>query len=460
MSGHKILIVEDDKKMREALHQIMRDEGYVVESAKSGEEALRCVKEKDYDMVISDIKLPGIDGMEVLKTVRKYKPDISVVLITAYATVDSAVKAMKEGAEDYVTKPFDMEEICLVVKKVVEKRNLVTRNIILESQLKKKYEFENIIGRCEAMVDVFKTIKKVKDSKSMVLIQGETGTGKELVARAVHYNSIRASSLFLPVNCAALTESLLESELFGYVKGSFTGAVKDKRGLFEAAEGGTVFLDEIGDISPGLQQVLLRVLEDGEIQPVGSTERRKVDVRIIAATNRDLEELISQDRFREDLYYRLAVITIQLPALRQRREDIALLAHHFLRKHVNENRKSIRGISREVLTLLENYEWPGNIRELDNTMERATLLESGDEISTESLPLKIREYSPGTNHEEKRGDQKTLEEVGRAHVIEVLKKTGGNKTSASEILGINRTSLWRMMRRLGIKEDPGHESNS
>jgi len=280
------------------------------------------------------------------------------------------------------------------------------------------------------------------------------------VARAIHYNSIRASRLFLPVNCAALTENLLESELFGYVKGSFTGAVKDKRGLFEAAEGGTVFLDEIGDISPGLQQVLLRVLEDGEIQPVGSTERRKVDVRVIAATNRDLEELILKDRFREDLYYRLAVITIQLPALRQRREDIALLAHHFLRKHVNENRKSIRGISREVLTLLENYEWAGNIRELDNMMERATLLESGDEISTESLPLKISEYSPGTNHEEKRGDQKTLEEVGRAHVIEVLKKTGGNKTSASEILGINRTSLWRMMRRLGITEDPGHESNS
>jgi DNA-binding NtrC family response regulator len=451
MPGHKLLIVEDDKKMREALHQIMRNEGYIVESAQSGEEALRRVKEKGFDMVLSDIKLPGIDGIEVLKAVRKYKPDISVVLITAYGTVDSAVRAMKEGAEDYVTKPFDMEEICLVVKKVIEKRNLVTRNIILESQLKKKYEFENIIGRCEAMVEVFKIIKKVKDSKSTVLIQGETGTGKELVARAIHYNSTRAGSLLLPVNCAALTENLLESEMFGYVKGAFTGALKDKRGLFEAAEGGTVFLDEIGDISPGLQQVLLRVLEDGEIQPVGSAQRRKVDVRVIAATNKELEELTLQGRFREDLYYRLAVITIQLPPLRRRREDIALLAQHFLKKHVTQNRKRIHGISKEAMTLLEEYEWPGNIRELDNTIERATLLEGADEITPGSLPLKIREYKPESSHEEKRSDQKTLEEVGRAHIIEVLEKTGGNKTNASEILGINRTSLWRMMRRLGIE---------
>ena len=308
---------------------------------------------------------------------------------------------------------------------------------------------DNVVGNSEAMIEVYKTIDKVKDAKATVLILGETGTGKELVARAIHYNSTRSGEPFLPVNCAALTESLLESELFGYVKGAFTGALKDKLGVFETADGGTVFLDEIGDISPRLQQVLLRVLENGEIQPVGSTARKKVDVRVVAATNKNLEELMKTSLFRADLYYRLNVISLRLPSLLERKEDIPALANHFLRKYSAENNKTITGISKEALQMLEGYNWPGNVRELENVIERATLLETTDEITVDSLSEKIRSSlnrSPVVLEE----DLRTLEEVGRAYIIEVLEKTGGNKVKTSEILGINRTSLWRMMQRLKI----------
>jgi len=328
-----ILIVEDDPKMRNSLKEIMGREGYLTDSAETGEEALLKMRQTYYDLVITDLRLPGIDGMEVLRTVQKAVLDTSVVIITAYASVDNAVEAMKEGAEDYIAKPFNIDEIRLVVKKVLDKKALLNDNKLLRSQLKKKYSFGNIVGNSEAMIDVYKTIEKVKDAKATVLILGETGTGKELVARAIHFNSIRSDKPFLPVNCAALAETLLESELFGHKKGAFTGAIRDKQGVFEVADGGTVFLDEIGDISLRLQQILLRVLENGEIQPVGSTGRKKVDVRIVAATNKDLEGLIGLGSFRADLYYRLNVITLRLPSLRERREDIAMLAGYFLRKY-------------------------------------------------------------------------------------------------------------------------------
>ena len=449
MKPAQILIVEDDRKMRLALREIMTNEGYVVDTVETGEAALGKADGNGYDLVITDLKLPGIDGMDVLRAIRKSRPETSVVIITAYATVDTAVEAMREGAEDYISKPFNLDEIRLIVRKVLEKKALLDDNRLLRSQLRKKYSYDNVVGNSEAMIEVYKTIDKVKDSKATVLILGETGTGKELVARAIHYNSDRSEKPFLPVNCAALTESLLESELFGYVKGAFTGAVKDKQGVFETADGGTVFLDEIGDISPRLQQVLLRVLENGEIQPVGSTTRKKVDVRVVAATNRNLEELMRTSAFRADLYYRLNVISLRLPSLAERKEDIAALASHFLRKYSTENNKSITGITKEALRMLETYDWPGNVRELENVIERATLLEITSEITPESLPEKVR-TSPDNPPAVFDEDLKTLEEVGKAYIIKVLEKTGGNKAKASDILGINRTSLWRMIPRLKI----------
>lgn len=450
MQGYRILIVEDDPKMRDALQYIMRKEGYGVDAVGEGESALEKLKATDYELIISDLKLPGMDGMDVLRAAKKYKPYVGVIVITAYGTIDSAVVAMKSGAEDYITKPFNIDHIRLVVKKALEKRELSTRNALLESQLRRKYRFENIIGNSEAMIAVYRMIEQVKDSRTTVLLRGETGTGKELVARAIHFNSVRAANPFIPLNCAALSENLAGSELFGHVKGSFTGAFRDRRGIFEMAEGGTIFLDEIGDIGLGLQQVLLRVLEDGEIQPVGSTERKKVSVRIIAATNRNLEQLVREGKFREDLYYRINVVAVDLPPLRERREDIGVLARHFLHKYTVESGKQLRGISPEALALLEAAPWPGNVRELENVIERAVLLADGDEINPGHLPRHLQHPPPA----EPGGSESdgSLEQVGRNHIIEVLRSTEGNKAKASAILGINRTTLWRMMQKLKIED--------
>lgn len=456
MPVSRILIVEDDKRMREALRQIMTKEKFDVDTASSGEEALKVFKNRHFDLVISDLKLPGIDGMEVLKAIREFRPETSVIIITAFATIDSAVQAMKLGAEDYISKPFNLEEIRFVTKKVFEKRDLLTRNALLQSQLTKKYSFENIIGNSESMIELFKMINRVKDSRSTILITGETGTGKELVARAIHYNSIRSDKVFLPVNCGAINENLLESEFFGYVKGSFTGAIKDKRGIFEVADGGSIFLDEIGDVSLGLQQVLLRVLENGEIQPVGSTDRKKVDVRVIAATNKDLEEMIRQEKFRDDLYYRINVITLRLPPLRQRVADIGLLAQYFLNKHRDENNNLLEGITPEALKLLEKYHWPGNVRELENVIERATLLETGDRISIESLPPHLQEVENvgkmAVPAQRGCGKEMSLAQVEKDHILRILKLSRGNKARAAKTLGINRTTLWRIMQKYRIED--------
>lgn len=454
MAGFRILIVEDDQKMKDGLRHIMLKEGYLVDAVNSGEAALKKIKAVEYDLIISDLKLPGIDGMEVLRAIKQYDKNTFFIMITAYGTVDNAVSAMKEGAENYILKPFDMEEIRLVVRKTIEKRELLIQNVHLQSQLQKKYKFENIIGTSEAMMTVFKHINSVKDSKSTVLIRGETGTGKELVARAIHFNSIRASKPYLTVNCAALNENLLTSELFGHVKGSFTGAIKDKKGIFQVTEGGTIFLDEIENIGPGLQQTFLRVLEDGEIQPVGSFERKKVSVRIIAATKKNLAQMVRENRFREDLYYRLNVVTIDLPPLRKRREDIGILTWHFLKKYSEENNKDISGISPEALRLLESHNWPGNVRELENVIERATLFETSHEITSESLPPLLHKLKKTTTHgDDFAEDIKSLEQLSKKHILEVLGMTAGNKAKAAKLLGINRTTLWRMMNRLEMDGD-------
>jgi DNA-binding NtrC family response regulator len=450
MKGYKILIVEDDQKMNQGLLHIISKQGYFVQSVDSGEKALEKIKDIQFDLVISDLKLPGIDGRQLLKTTKKYDPNILFVIITAYGTVDTAVSAMKEGAEDYILKPFDMEELRLVVKKIMEKRELFLSNIRLQSQLEKKYTFDNIIGTSEAMMSVFKTINRVKDSKTTILIRGETGTGKELVARAIHFNSDKASKPYLPVNCAALNENLLASELFGHVKGAFTGAVSDKQGVFEAANEGTLFLDEIGDIGAGLQKTFLRVLENGEIQPVGSFERKKIFVRIIAATNKNLEAMIEQGSFRKDLFYRLNVVIIDLPPLRKRKGDIAILAYHFLKQYSDQNNKSIKRISQQALDLLENYDWPGNVRELENIIERATLFEASQEITPESLPPALVMSHAVSDIKFFSKDIKSLEQLSKKHIIKVLESTHQNKTQASKLLGIDRSTLWRIMKRLEI----------
>ncbi len=448
MKGYRVLIVEDDQKMNQALLHIISKEGYSAQSVDSGEKALEQIKDTRFDLIISDLKLPGIDGRQLLKATKQYDADILFVIITAYGTVDTAVSAMKEGAEDYILKPFDMEELRLVIKKTMEKRELFLNNIRLQRQLEKKYTFENIIGTSEAMMAVFKTINYVKDSKTTVLIRGETGTGKELVARAIHFNSDKASKPYLPVNCAALNENLLASELFGHVKGAFTGAISDKRGLFEAAKGGTIFLDEIGDIGTGLQQTFLRALENGEIQPVGSFERKKVPVRIIAATNKNLETMVEQGSFRKDLYYRLNVVIIDLPPLRERKGDIRILAHHFLKQFSAQNNKNINHISQEVLKLLEDYSWPGNVRELENIIERATLFETSQNITRDSLPHALTMPSSVSGIKSSSKDIKSLEQLSKKHIIKVLETTNQNKTQASKLLGIDRSTLWRIMKRL------------
>ncbi|MCP3873769.1 MAG: sigma-54-dependent Fis family transcriptional regulator [Desulfobacteraceae bacterium] len=450
MKGYKILIVEDDLKMNQGLLHVISKEGYMAEAVDSGEKALEKIKNTQFDLIISDFKLPGISGMDLLKATKKYDVNILFIIITAYGTVDMAVSAMKKGAEDYILKPFDMEELRLVIKKNMEKRELFLNNIRLQHQLEKKYTFENIIGISEAMMAVFKTINRIKNSKATVLIHGETGTGKELVARAIHFNSDKASKPYLPVNCAALSENLLASELFGHVKGAFTGAIADKMGLFEAATGGTIFLDEIGDIGTGLQQTFLRALENGEIQQVGSFERKKVWVRIIAATNKNLEAMVEQGSFRKDLYYRLNVVIIDLPPLRDRKEDIGILAYHFLKQYSAQNSKNITRISQEALQLLEKYGWPGNVRELENIIERATLFEISNEITIDSLPSALTMPPLVSDIKSPSKDIKSLEQLSKKHILNVLEMTNQNKTQASKLLGIDRSTLWRIMNRLEL----------
>ncbi|MCA1795103.1 MAG: sigma-54-dependent transcriptional regulator [Desulfotignum sp.] len=451
MKKYKILLVEDDEKMNQGLVYVLSKQGYAVTSVDTGEKALEQIKGTGFDLVLSDLKLPGIDGSQLLRAAKQYDPDMMFIMITAYGTVDTAVAAMKQGAEDYILKPFDMEELRLVIQKALEKRALFLRNIRLQRQLEKKYTFDNIVGTSEAMMGVFKTINFVKDANATVLIRGETGTGKELVARAIHYNSHKASKPYIPVNCAALNENLLASELFGHVKGAFTGAVSDKTGFFEAADGGTIFLDEIGDIGFGLQQALLRTLENREIQPVGSHETKKVSVRIIAATNKDIENMVEQGSFRKDLYYRLHVVIIDLPPLRERKGDIGLLAYHFLRQYGAANNKNITAISRAVLQKLEANPWPGNVRELENTIERATLFETSQKLTLDSLPLAVTRTTADPEDVDVTNDTHTLEQLHKHHIQKILEKTHHNKTLASRLLGIDRSTLWRIMNRLNIK---------
>ncbi|CUS98230.1 sigma-54-dependent transcriptional regulator [Candidatus Chrysopegis kryptomonas] len=449
----KILVVDDDVKMLELLKKVLTKRGYIVETSPRPKEALEKFSSDGFDIVVTDINMPEINGLEILKQVKSTAPDTIVIMITAFATVSSAVESMKLGAYDYIIKPFNMEEFILIIERAAERISLKKELEFLLREVQQKYSFGNIIGKSPQMQKVFQLIKQVANTNSNVIIYGKSGTGKELVAKAIHYNSPRRDKPFVAVNCSAIPESLLESELFGHEKGAFTGAVSSRKGLFEEANGGTIFLDEVGDMSLAMQAKLLRVLEDKEIRAVGSDKPKKVDVRVIAATHKDLEKAVKEGTFREDLFYRLNVIPIYLPELRERVEDIPLLVEYFLKKYGEEAGRPNIKISREALACLMKYSWPGNVRELENLIERLVVLSTSDEIKVDDLPPHIRVCKAENIVEELTlGEKITLEELEKRYILKVLRETGWHKSNAAKILGIDRRTLYRKIEEYKLEE--------
>ncbi|MBF0327926.1 MAG: sigma-54-dependent Fis family transcriptional regulator [Nitrospirae bacterium] len=448
MTG-KLLIVEDEETLRSSLKRVFMRDGYNVESAASAEDALEMVDELLFDIVITDIILPGMDGIELLKKIKEKSAEQIVIVVTAYASLETAVEALRAGAYDYVVKPIIHEEIKQIVINALKQRSLQAENQILKKQIEKQYDFSHIIGESPEIKKIIEEAKKIADAKSNVLLLGDTGTGKELIARAIHYNSTRADKPFIPINCSAIPENLLESELFGHVRGAFTGAVSSKKGLFEEASGGTVFLDEIGELGMGLQAKLLRVIEDQVIRPVGGTQSVKIDIRFITATNRNLETGVKQGQFREDLYYRINVVTIKLPPLRGRKEDIELLVKHFMEKFCVELGKNIKEIDGQAMELLIAYQWPGNIRELRNIIERAVLIaEPGGGITKEHLPEGVSTEKDCT--QEIFAGKLSIEEYTKAFI----KKYQADYTEQhiADMLGITRKSLWEKRKKWGMQK--------
>jgi two-component system response regulator AtoC len=444
----QLLVVDDDQDTRELLREILAEEGYRVVTSGSGEEALEIGQQEFFDVIISDMRLgPHLNGLDVLRAYKSVQPESEVILITAFGSMETAIEAVKAGAFDYISKPFKIDEVLLQVRRALGNRNLVRENRNLKRQLGSQVQLSSLVGRSPKMLDIYKKIAMVADSRSTVLIQGESGTGKELVARAIHFNGARAAQCFYAVNCGALTESLLETELFGHVRGSFTGAIENKRGIFEEASGGTVFLDEVSEMSPALQVKVLRALEEQEVRRIGSNQVIKVDLRIIAAGNRDLAQRVEEGKFRQDLFYRLRVIEIELPPLRERLEDIPLLVENFLKKFGHERERSF-AVSPEALSALMSYAWPGNVRELENALESAVALNRSGVIVPEDLPLKVRADSgDGRRPENFYAELPPLEEMERRYLAHVLKATGGNKVKTAAILGINRRTLYRKVEK-------------
>ncbi len=444
-----ILVVDDEEVVRDSLARWLEEDGYRVDTAADGQAALTKLGEQAYAILLVDLKMPGIDGLQVLAQARTLQPDAAVIIMTAYATVDTAVQAMKQGAYDYLVKPFEPEELSLMVGKLTSTQALQRENILLRKALKHQCEFKDLVSKSPKMEAVFELARTAAKSNSTVLILGESGTGKELLARAIHAESPRHGGPFVGVSCAALTESLLESELFGHERGAFTGAVGSARGKFEIAAGGTLFLDEIGDISPKLQLDLLRVLDAREFRRVGGSQLIKTDVRIIAATNRDLKKLVESGGFREDLYYRLDVIPVTLPPLRERKEDIPLLVEHFLVQFRAEMRKPLEGISTEALEMLMAHDWPGNVRELRNVLERGAVLARGPILTPLELdlaPPAIPGGAPGEPAE-------SLREAERKHIVAVLRQHKWNITRSAKALGIDRVTLYSKIKRYQIREE-------
>ena len=447
MTRHTILVVEDEELMRSILRQLLEDSDYDVVSADSAESALAAFAENEVSATLTDIKMSGMDGLQLLDQIKNIDPNAMVIVMTAYSSVDSAVAALRKGAYDYVTKPFVNEDLLQTIKNAIKQRELFRENRALRRELSRQYAFSEIVGKSDSLQRIFSLVQKVADTNANILIQGESGTGKELVARAIHLNSSRSANPFLAINCGALPESLLESELFGHTKGSFTGAISDKKGLFRSASGGTLFLDEIGDMPTALQVKLLRALQEHEVTPIGLAKPVKFDARIVAATNKDLETEVKEGRFREDLFYRLNVIELSIPPLRDRREDIPLLVKHFVSKSASTQKVAEKPVGRDALSALVNYDWPGNVRELENAIERAFIL-SGDEIDLESMPAKVRENGGRSfaSHDDE-SFRPTLDEMERRYVLEILHGVGDDKAKAATILGIDLSTLYRKLKR-------------
>jgi two-component system response regulator HydG len=449
----KVLLVDDETGILEALQVLFRGEGYQVALGRSGREAIEALDGERPDLVVTDIRMPGVTGLEVLARVREVDPEIPVILMTAQASLQSAVRAVNEGAYYYLQKPFANDDLLAICRRALEARQLKVENRALKKEIRRRdRRSENRpIGKGRSFLDVLKLAETVAPTDSTILISGESGTGKEVLARYIHSLSERADASFHSINCGALPESLLESELFGHVKGAFTGAVKDKEGLLVAAAGGTFFLDEVGEMSPATQVKLLRALQEREVIPVGSTEPVSVDVRLIAATNRELEEEIRRGKFRSDLYYRLNVIALHLPPLRERREDIALLAQHFIERLATKENGTPKRLAEETLEALQRYDWPGNVRELENALERAVVLTQGDVLYPSALPAPVREPPPQRVVSEAPAANPSMEVIERAYILWVLQAEGGNKTKAAEVLGIDPSTLYRKLHRYGIE---------
>lgn len=444
----KILIVDDEKPIRDSLKIILEEEGYKTDVAADGEEALNKIKEDNFDIIISDIKMPKLDGIQLLESATKISPDSFFIIMTAYASVKTAIDALRNGAYDYLIKPVEFDDIIIRVKRLLDYKNLATENKKLRQRVSSDLGFVNIIGKSEPMKKVFEIINQVAPTNSNVLIVGKSGTGKEMVAKAIHQSSKRKDRIFLPINCGAISENLIESELFGHKKGSFTGATEDKIGLFKVADGGTLFLDEIGELPLNLQVKLLRAIEDKEFFPVGATKPVSTDARIIAATNQNLFEKTKSGEFREDLYYRLNVVEIKLPALNERRDDIPLLVNHFIDKFCKEMGKKILGVDNETMKILLSHEWGGGVRELENVIERAVIFASKEIITKENLAdyLNINVLSGG--YEDSLKD--ALRNFERDHILKIIKKYNYNKEEAAKALEIGLSSLYRKMDELGI----------
>ena len=457
MSSEKILVIDDSPEILTLFTEYLRAEGYEVDTSADGAGGIEMIEKKSYDLIITDMKMPSVDGMKVLEFALEHSPDSICIILTGYGTVKNAVEAIKMGAFDYLTKPVKMDEILVTLKRALDYRNLKMENLNLKNQLKKKYRFENIIGDHERIQKVFEIVEKVADTDSTILILGDSGTGKELIAKAIHYNSYRRERPFVPVNCAAIPSELLESELFGHEKGAFTNAIRTRVGRFELANGGTVFLDEIGDMNPLLQSKLLRVLQERQFERVGGVKTIKTDIRVIAATHQDLKMAVQQKKFREDLYYRLNVIPVRIPPLRERKSDIPLLAHHFLDYFNRSKKKRIRAISDEAMESLMGYDWPGNVRELENTIERVVILIDHDIITPQDLPEKFHSLpqpEPPTLleiPEEGISLDSAVNEFERNLILQALIKTGWVKNKAARLLNLNRTTLIEKIKRQNLQ---------
>lgn len=452
----RVMIIDDEPMMRITILDALAAEGYRVTAAETGEKGLTFLRENPVDILITDLRLPDTDGIQVLKEIKMVSPEIQVIVITAYGSIDSAVTAMKEGASDYLTKPFSMDELLLIVKRLIRIKQLEEENRLLREKVEERYGLEGLVGKSPQMLKVYDLIETVSQSDATVLVYGESGTGKEVVANAIHLRSARKAKAFIKVNCAALPETLLETELFGHEKGAFTGALKQRKGRFEIADGGTLFLDEIGDISLSVQVKLLRILQERQFERVGGNETISVDVRLICATQKDLKEEIRKGTFREDLYYRLNVVPILLPPLRERREDVLLLSEHFIKKFSQKMGKEITGLTGEAKALLLKYSFPGNIRELENMLERAIALIKDKTIRAEDLPDEVcGQTNPIQMICEKVRGSKPLAVASRIfekeYIQKVLEKTKGKKGQAAEMLGISRKTLWEKIKELGIE---------